>query len=245
MPQSQQIRYPFDLLPDTYYQIVITREVASNMHHASEIERKTVELIAKNWTDRANTAIVSGGLEPPFGLSIPRRWGLTGPERKKMSDTSEQDRIHRLKSTELIKKITKETNASVEEIRARLVAEDPELIEKYTDELIEIDRPTETPDPFVVIATTYIQRVIPDWKIENTEALAESILQDIAEFHRLEHEGMVIEKKDQQPLIVSQPKSSSSGNTENQTGIRSNQISYTGGSQLSPDGESSIYQVIA
>jgi hypothetical protein len=232
-------RLPWDLLPSTFHLVEISQVAYSVMSEGNDDEKLAINLIDQHWQD-------SDVPEGFFGLKMPSRHGWTGPESKKLDPAAAQQRAGRLATEKAIEKIHIETNIDLEEVRKHVgevsttgvFGKGLEYLKAFQPDFDEINILRQQITWELCAATTLMQRIIPNWNMQLTEALHQSIASALRDVELAEIGGVTIEPAPKSaPSDSSEPESSSSLNTESQTGTPSSSTSSTGAKELVAVGE--------
>lgn len=188
---SKAYRLPFDLPPAIDYELILDpAEITAMLRSEDPIEVEAAELMAAEWTKRADKAKT----EPVFAVLIPRRFGLSAAESKRIDDESARVRKITLAMYSLVDRIAAEN----EEQSVQNITEDVAAFTKtsylapylrpYFDDLISIDA-----DGLQTyqekLATIHVQRAIPAWTIDHTQSLKNKMAESLLDYARLEEEG--------------------------------------------------------
>ncbi len=195
--KSPNYRLPFDLPPASDYEVLIDQAEFAAMLMGDEASVDAATLIAECWTARADKTPAN---EPPFGILIPRRYGLTAMESRNLGHDAEKVRAVTLAIYELVDKIATEAGdgREVAEIHnAILTFGDtkymPPYLRPYLAELMSLDTDS-TQTYSEKLATIHMQRAIPAWAAEHTASIRSGLADGLMKFAGLE-DGLDDEKK--------------------------------------------------
>lgn len=201
--KAKSYRLPWTLPEEVCYYLEISEGVFTCMMRGSEPERKAGALIAEHWTKRSDKA----GRDLPFGLYIPRRYGLTGSERAALADSGQAERERGLRSLRLIEQIAIDTGLTPDDVKRQLNSVqdsdsiDYPAISPYLSQFLEIISETEPAEESDKVVTIYMRRIIPQWSDALTASLHSRIMEDLQAFAYMENvdESGGEEKKEETP----------------------------------------------
>lgn len=141
-----------------------------------------------------------------YGFSLPIYYGPLLSERKFLEKAEKAERAHERKTLELLKKVAAETNHSLVELATAHDNGDMsayvEDFAPYMMEFQELEDGNPVKNRKVVAITGYMRRIVPSWQIAHTEALHESILNELVLFGTTELESVVREEGKPQVLKI-------------------------------------------
>lgn len=205
-------RMPWELAKPSKYYVQTSLAILSLMRDCDPSSKEAVDLIEEHWSSECELA----GKELPYGLYIPRRYGLTGLERAVLADTESYERQRAIEGLKLIERIATETLLNPDEVKRQLGLleqkkfDECKLMLPYMSAFTELVMTTEPPSSEDRIITIYMHRIIPKWTVQLTTALHSRIVDDLRSFAYSESLDDMVpsetdEKKDQAPSPVSPP----------------------------------------
>jgi hypothetical protein len=182
------IKYPWDLPaePKKHF-IAVPAEVAHAMAGGESIEQEAIELIG--------AAVIK--IEEDWGLSIPIRYGFTGGERKFFEKATKIDINFQRESIAVLKKVSEASGVPLHELAKAHdngdIARYMDALEPFLPELNSLQelQPKEA-QTIDLWATAHLRRVMPEWRLDLTQALPDLLLSEIyrfAEIDRIAPEG--------------------------------------------------------
>ncbi len=186
----KKIEFPFDLpkAPESFF-IAVPPVICKLMCEGTTEEQSTISLIAPKLEQKGDE----------WGLLIPRHFGFSAPEMQQIKANAQTERDMSLRSLRVLKTIADETGKETGEIFAEAsklkdgdFSQAPDWLLKYGEQLIDAQAPMDR-DFGREKATLYLQRVMPNWTRDNTDALHPRILEQVYKFDDLESEAIAVE----------------------------------------------------
>jgi hypothetical protein len=234
------VKCPFDL-PKTppRFHVFVNPKIAAVMELAddeggSEIERETIQSLYPLLVESS---------PGKWSFSLPHHYGLKDREKKAVEKAFNTQLEIEAQTLELFSRIAKETGKTTEDIVTALQQNPSKLIEDpiyapYAVDAMRVGMGMEQKDvPYdTCVATVHMQRVIPEWKLDNTKALHDHILGQLVEFGRQEEIlASTIDKDEPGEALgaeASKTESTSSEDTSLLTGTQSDMTLNTGESEI-------------
>jgi hypothetical protein len=184
------IKYPWDLPvePKRHF-VAVPAEIAHAMASGELIEREAIELIG------AAVVKVEGSEE--WGLNIPILYGFTGGERKFFEKATRMDVNFQRESIAILKRISEASGIPLNELAKAHdngdIARYMDALEPFLPELNSLQELQPKEAQIIDLwATAHLRRVMPEWRLELTQALPDLLLRQIylfAEIDRIAPEG--------------------------------------------------------
>lgn len=208
MSKKTRRSLPFDLPPKTFLYLLLPKPILAGMYDSdSEGERNALDLMIPLLDMETDP-------EEPR-IAIPRRYGWTGPERVRMQAATDTSAETQLRALTLFREISKETGISFEDV-ARTADNtqalfNDERYEPFIDRVVTLQNSFKASSLEDVEATQLMIRVIPEWKVQNTQDLTGFIVSQLYEMAVIESSGYHSEDsedsegKDPSPLTELSP----------------------------------------
>jgi hypothetical protein len=178
-------RLPFDLPPRTIYQLEITAADYASLVEGSDEEVEVALLLEQAYYENIHELEDSNKMI----IGIVHRWGLTAKEARSIEDVSQYIRDLTQQIYELIDMICEATGRSVEEVQDVIDGLQsskylPPFIRPYLDRILTLK--DKTPTYQERLSTLHLQRTIPEWTAEHTQALRPGITAGLNKFAGIE-----------------------------------------------------------
>lgn len=193
MSKRSRPKLPFEIEDGLEYEhIVFTKPIIAGMYCGEANEQTAIDKIIPHLND-------------DLELVITRRFGFTGPERRRMAKAGDLNRDTQLKALKLFQKLAKEKGVPLTEITQLVDERDasgiPSIMndERFMDhieELSEMMGEFESTSPEESECTQLMIREIPGWKEADTLALSSHTYDQLCDLAIKERDAVPAETED-------------------------------------------------
>lgn len=189
---NKTLTFPFDLPPRTYHEIEVTPAIAADLYYGTDVEKEAIEKIHHHWEAKANLAGKNSETAPVYGISVPRRFGLSGPEKEFLKGEEDKATATAKAYWKLVLKVAEATGMSIPDVQADLQALEtspiiPAHLCDFAEEAIEIQESSKPDEHDDLIALIYLRRAIPNWSMPLTKAMPGLLLQAVLGIYKSEN----------------------------------------------------------